>query len=99
MSVKPDGGLAFPHPGTPRSTDDFAFYPEPGMTLRDYFAAQADVSDYKMSDTSKLCAFVGEPEPDRDEPDYIAKMIVVSTKAAAKLRYMLADAMIAERDK
>ena len=37
---KPDGGAAFPHP-----SQDFKEYvsqePEPGMTLRDYFAGQA----------------------------------------------------------
>lgn len=89
MSDKPDGGQAFP----------YTYPSDPGMTLRDYFATHSDVSDYELHDFGQLCALAGEPEPDRTAADYTLRIIDVSTKAAAKLRYMLADAMLAERQK
>jgi hypothetical protein len=59
MSTKVDGGYAFPHPGT-RTEDgtDFHTYPELGMTLRDYFAAQALVG---------ILAFPGTLNGNRDK--------------------------------
>jgi hypothetical protein len=42
MSDRNHGGFAFPHPGSRTAGgDEYHVYPELGMTLRDYFAAQA----------------------------------------------------------
>src|SRR5690606_2889034 len=40
MTTKDNGGAAFPHRGWDGPNDQFA-WPESGMTLRDYFAANA----------------------------------------------------------
>jgi hypothetical protein len=67
-----------------------------GMSLRDYMAIHANVEDTQFSSIADLCEFVGEEARSNME---MPEMIALAAKAAAKLRYQFADAMLAERAK
>jgi len=76
MENKETGGSAFP--GT---IPQFSYqHPEPGMTLRDWFAGQA------LAGMATLYAVAGGASED-------------IAKANATVSYLMADAMIAERNK
>ena len=99
-----DGGMAFPGldytsgygPSLPIQTDNGLMFAEHqnGMTLRDYFACSVEASyaDEMIGSPDRAAAFVDvatcDYEPKKHWP------IVV-----AKLRYAVADAMLAERSK
>lgn len=70
MSNKNTGGPAFP------VQDAYSMSTEQGMTLRDYFAAQA------------MMAIIAHPDSDGYKPP----------SAFAKTAYVMADAMLKERD-
>lgn len=105
MSGREDGGQAFPQPVTVGPNDDM--YPAyPGMTLRDYFAAHVDQpGEAEIIVAAGLMAkspagyLVVLPNGDeitfaewwRDLPQ--AERFALY----AKVRYGMADAMIAER--
>lgn len=74
-----DGGQAFPNPETGREIGT------PGMTLRDYFAAQA------------MNAIMGLTMPDIG----ISKELLSKAmpEVCAKTSYVFADAMLAERER
>ena len=65
-----------------------------GMSLRDYAAIHADIDGYKFTSMSMAAAFAGMPDPGRE--DLIAQF-EVSAACVARMRYMLADAMLAAR--
>lgn len=66
-----------------------------GMSLRDYFASTADLGRTEFATIQHICDFVGE----ENVPESMDGMMLLAAKAAAKLRYVFADAMLAERDK
>lgn len=67
-----------------------------GMSLRDWFAGQADVTDWKINDLDVAAAFVGLPTPTMEDADEAFRL---GAAVQAKLKYMLADAMLALRAK
>jgi hypothetical protein len=82
MSEVNGGGPAFPHPQGWRK--DGSAVGE-GLSLRDYFAAKCDVSFYAPSET--LERQMGRNPTIGEMADYIAS-----------IRYIEADAMLAQRD-
>lgn len=77
-----DGGPAFPCTGVPETN----VYPEPGMSLRDYFAAKApEPINYWIEVERAAMAARGEGG---NRPGLIAKW-----------NYLYANAMLAERAK
>jgi Mg-chelatase subunit ChlI len=84
-----NGGPAFPVPGL-QHDEDFN-----GMTLRDYFAAKVEI-DPELS-VKAAEALVGRKMPDY-AVDPVASMQFWA-EVGARLRYMQADAMLAERAK
>lgn len=98
---KDDGGPAFPAPDAAKArfgdSNPDAFL---GMSLRDYFAAKADIRDDFDSDgciDQRLAVALmdGETPPNWDN-DYLEARVWWA-KAESRLRYMKADAMIAAR--
>jgi hypothetical protein len=75
MSNKPTGGPAFP-------LETSTAFQNPGMTLRDYFAAKA------------MQGMLADPDTARTVQKARRKM----DEAVAELAYMYADAMLKERD-
>jgi len=93
METKPDGGPAFPMPAEQCvydssqgmiGTEGYGRGPEYGMSVRDYFAAKCDISQYAPVDV--FYRTYGR-NPDASE---LAEMI-------ATIRYIEADAMLAAR--
>lgn len=90
MSTKiDDGGRAFPRPTSVETDDTGTRLDQEGMTLRDYFAAEATDAD------------IAEWIPDTvGESIKLAQRLGTTTKyLRAWARYQHADAMIAERNK
>ena len=90
-----DGGPVFPCEGGEFS----GLHPDPGMSLRDYFAANVDVPD----DIGWVAtALMGECPP-KWSSDFDVEQCLVCAKwwamCRAKYRLMEADAMLAEREK
>lgn len=86
-----DGGPAFP-------TDNTSA-PYCGMTLRDYFAAKAAITNEDLS-TFVASAVMGEMPPQwSTENNYEQNLACVKwwAEAVAKLRFIHADAMLAAR--
>ena len=94
--AKNDGGPAFPVPMIPV---DFGFTEvrEQGLSLRNWFAANASLDDCEEMSVRSLGKVLGR-EPPNFEADPIGYM---EWDAAwrAKVRYLRADAMLAERGK
>jgi hypothetical protein len=65
--------------------------PEP-ITLRDYFATHADTCAVKFMTVENAAVFLDEPFP----TDWEGKVRICAL-AAARLRYIYADAMLQER--
>lgn len=88
------GGSAFPIPHPEMVMSGQSVKETQGMTLRDYFAAsyEPDISKITGSDASSL----GLPFPKETTLLGWSKW---KSKLRAKLRYIEADAMLAERDK
>lgn len=85
--MKNDGGSAFPF----SATDRLGSVDELGMSLRDYFAAKAMQGDW---------AAQNDCVPKRYKAIFVGSFDNVSEfSKSAKQYYMMADAMIAERDK
>lgn len=97
MSKIDDGGPAFPWEDMRDSSG--VPMPNPGMTLRDYFAGQAlaGIAKDAISEYHRLGGSVGwiknaiDTMPSEDDP--------CSLSAAALSAYEMADAMIAQRSK
>ena len=66
------------------------------MELRDEFAMNADISDFKFPDMDSTAKWF-RIDPPFDDSDREQIMFVIRLTAA--LRYAIADAMIAERNK
>ncbi len=67
----------------------------PEMSLRDYFAAQP-LQPSDIYSWEEVEALTGKKMPENKRG---MEAILLSAEAEAKLRYLKADAMIAERDK
>jgi hypothetical protein len=65
------------------------------MSLRDWFAGQADAREYDFPDIAEAAAFLGEEQPDHTN---MVALISFSIRLQARLQYMIADAMLAERE-
>ena len=91
MEAKPDGGSAFPQHGwssDPRVLEQMKN--QGGMTLRDYFAAQAMMGEIASASTKASCEATAEA----------AMKAGRSVEAhIAFISYRVADAMLAERAK
>jgi hypothetical protein len=91
VSTKPDGGYAFPLPlavGPSGDLYEAQRYTSGGMTLRDYFAAQALTAIIHVQETSGSVAKMGD--------------VMSGVRAGgheARTAYAYADAMLAERAK
>lgn len=99
MNNKIDGGAAFPQSGCAQYAQ---WAPEGGMTLRDYFAAHADISgdlegDGCIEHRLALSLMNGEIPPSWDN-DYLEARVWWAS-AESRLRYMKADAMLEARNK
>ena len=97
-----DGGAAFPL-YAPES--DFPEYMQPGMTLRDHFAAQETLIGFDMG-VDKVPVAVAEilagPMPGGEgfttiDAEHQLAMLKWQAKWRAAIRYIRADAMIAAR--
>lgn len=80
-----DGGPAFP---VQDRTNEFGFAMQPGMSLRDYFAAHAPVTFDQVVQT--YCNYPNMAHPDERKTIRFIE---------ALLRYEYADAMLAARQK
>lgn len=85
-----DGGPAFPHMMT-KGHADYAT----GMSMRDYFAIHADLGKTEFGTADELSKFAGIAIPIDPTP---ADLLWVSAVAAAKIRYLFADAMLKARE-
>lgn len=85
-----DGGPAFPHDQMARDRDCA------GMSLRDWFAGQVDVEGFYFGTDEYASEALGIPVPDID--DVIARM-KFGAACQAYFRFMVADAMLAERER
>jgi hypothetical protein len=83
--TKDDGGQAFPCPGMTGLPNDELLWPSMGMSLRDYFAAQALVA-----------AGTWSPLPS-DKAHYYGTQ--EDAAARASWAYRIADSMLTQRDK
>jgi hypothetical protein len=88
--TKNDGGPAFP--AHPEHYDNDST----GMTLRDYFATNGDMSKIEFNDMPSLFEFLGEDMPLNIDTK---SALEAAARCNAKLRYMFADAMLVERSK
>lgn len=93
MTEIKDGEPAFAAMGIGASDD---VYHETGMSLRDYAAIHADLDKLEFATLDSLLEFVGADAPQHDLT--MGELIELSAKAAAKVRYAYADAMIAARE-
>lgn len=66
------------------------------ISTRDYFASKTDVSQYEFKTIEAGCEFVGMAKPENDDTVAFVKLAMA---IEAKLKYMAADAMLAEREK
>lgn len=94
MSARDDGGPAFP---MPYSTDEHhspcnSTLANPGMYLRDYFAAHVSTESYKFKDIAKASELLGVAVPETD-----AELLHFAAKLDAHIRYSIADAMLEAR--
>jgi hypothetical protein len=89
MSNGDDGGPAFP---IMRPTDPRIEYCDQGMTLRDWFAAQPDITGSTLMIAKEQGEALAGPRPDDPLGSYKWQCQVL-----AALRYIAADAMIAAR--
>ena len=80
---------AFPLNATNDATPG-AFCPDPGMTLRDYFAAQAPVT---LFDAAMSCGWDSLAAANMGQDSYRATLWAVMTL----MRYEYADAMLSAR--
>lgn len=85
MSAREDGGAAFPFQFESLAGAK-GWHESSGMTLRDYFAGRALTG--LVGNQEQIDAFVGRTEGAAGVP-----------KLVARLSYMYADAMLAERSK
>lgn len=86
MSMKNNGGQAFPSGDAVELADGSRFGGYPGMTIRDYFAGQALAG---LMDSFTRDIEAGRP----------TSKLAADIPGFAGLSYAFADAMIAERDK
>jgi hypothetical protein len=94
--IDDDGGPAFPRP----SSDICPVSSQQGMSLRDYFATQADPGDIWVG--AEIPSKVLEELMGRDPPNFMADPLANAqywAEATAKWKYMMADAMIKERSR
>lgn len=84
---KTNGGPAFPIFHDPRNN-----HPQ-GMTKRDVFALHADLTNMQL-DNEAAETLLG-----REAPDNIFGKLQFGCELVAKVRFMLADAMLVERNK
>lgn len=93
MSQENNGGPAFPY------SDNGYLKSEDGMSLRDYMAIHSEVSGTDFGSMENLAEFAGVSRDDVPSSDDLERIIKLSAQAIAKLRYINADAMLAEREK
>jgi hypothetical protein len=93
-----DGGQAFPH--TQHRSDRDHQWQETieGMSLRDYIATNVAIPSNDSLEllTAEQAAAIGCPFPTEDKP---AGWMLWAAAVRSKLRYVEADAMIAERNR
>ena len=112
MSVgsRDDGGAAFPCQwiDTDSCGEQRVRESHSGMTLRDYFASHCQADDrlvkvVRAMDDTALELFALHPDAERDnwitDVDPTNWLAFLEARAIARVRYMQADAMIAERAK
>lgn len=85
-----DGGPAFPVAEDHKVADSLPW--TAGMSLRDYAAIHADLSQMRFGSAAEAAEFMGEPIPAD-----LAGAIRLSARAVARLRYDFADAMLKAR--
>jgi hypothetical protein len=88
MTEKHDGGPAFPNPYI--EADPL----EKGMTLRDWFAGQADITGSLAVVDRDICENLCGPAPAQTDTIDLFKW---QAKVLATLRYIAADAMLEAR--
>ena len=91
MTTKDDGGPAFPIADAVNVNGDV----QPGcngISTRDYFAAVVELPDVIPDDVSKAAAIIG-----LTLDEYLADVPRSYLRCVAKVRFMMADAMLAER--
>lgn len=93
MPKKNDGGPAYPRPASEVAMHD----PQEGMSLRDAFAKDVDVSQYQFPSYESAAKALGLDDPPVESS--LPEAIAFSVKVQARLRYMIADAMLEERGK
>ena len=65
-----------------------------GITLRDYFAANADMSRFQVESLESVALIAGRPMPENDQIDIIRWQF----ELVANMRYLAADAMLKARE-
>ena len=96
-----DGGPAFPGEQGHTPSGSWNQTWEPGMTLRDWFAGTVPIAELGIGDysVSGLMRFVGDTVPEPFTTPSVNEVTALVARAIAKARFMVADAMLAERAK
>jgi hypothetical protein len=93
-----NGGPAFPQPGEEYNAGGYlqpCSRVDPGMSLRDYFAASFSAKElptFHQPEAAANYMATDVPQTDEDAVAFAAKLM-------ARLRYTYADAMLAERER
>ena len=99
MSKTNEGGHAFPV----QLVEHVSAHNHPGMTLRDYFAAKETLREWDNPDalisTTLAEALAGEKQPKGGWSKDPVGMLKWEAKWRAAMRYIRADAMLAERER
>lgn len=102
MSAPNDGGPAFPSAPIVGATD-IRNEQRDGLSLRDYLAAAESVREWDNPDAApskNMCeALAGRPMPESGWGGDVLAMLRFEAEWRAALKYLRADAMIAERAK
>ncbi|MBZ9873116.1 hypothetical protein LB542_19905 [Mesorhizobium sp. BR1-1-9] len=85
-------------PGFPVTAENGLGHIADGMTLRDWFAAHADISSLDFGDEKTAAKATGISYALGENPTP-HELVLFSARVNAALRYALADAMIAQRSK
>lgn len=95
MTRAENGGPAFPGAIAIGPAGDV--YPGfPGMTLRDWFAGHFDSTDFTFNNLECAAKFAGLPVPQSGDDEALLELGIA---VKARLHFMFADAMLAERSK
>lgn len=93
-----DGGLAFPCPPVIHADHGVLTHGASGMSMREWYAATVSVAEFKIDAMSqtRLKQLLGDADANLSFSEDVEVVVRLVARATAKVRFMAADAMIAE---